>query len=129
PEEEDYPVPHDEGGTCLEEDNPAFNSINWHVPTSSSGIANLPGSRVMVSLGLWDTIDYVGSTFVQASPTMQEPGHNSDFYHGGAPPIWGNATTATYIEPNCKPNYLSMMSYLFQARGLFDNVTANAGIP
>jgi len=84
---------------------------------------------VMVSLGLWDTIDYVGSIFVQASTTMHELGHNIELYHGGSAPIYGNATTATYIEPNCKPNYLSIMSYLFQARGLFDNVPAHAGIP
>src|SRR5206468_1174421 len=28
--------------------------------------------------------------------------------------------TSTYIEPNCKPNYLSSMSYMFQVIGLFD---------
>ena len=128
-DEEDNPVPYSDGGTCLEEDNPAFNPVNLHVPTSSSGIANLPGSRVMVSLGLWDTIDYVGSPFVQASTTMHELGHNIELYHGGATPVWGNAATATVIEPNCKPNYLSVMSYLFQARGLFDDVPAHAGLP
>ena len=35
----------------------------------------------------------------------------------------GRFDTATYVEPNCKPNYLSVMSYLFQAHGLFDDLS------
>jgi len=73
---------------------------------------------------MWD--EFVGSPFVRASTMFHELGHNLGLFHGGLPPIWGDKTknppTATYIEPNCKPNYLSSMSYLFQVNGLLDNL-------
>ena len=74
----------------------------------------------MVTLGLWD--EFVARPFVRASTTFHELGHNLNLWHGGLPAIWGNKAqvTATYIEPNCKPNYFSSMSYLFQKHGLFD---------
>src|SRR5262249_23274303 len=78
-------------------------------------------SRALVSLGLWDRSHFIGAPFIQASTTVHELGHNFELYHGGAVPIWGTAGSATYVEPNCKPNYLSAMSYLFQSRGLLDN--------
>jgi hypothetical protein len=106
-------------GTCSMPltDNPEF-----HVPKSVSGSADLPGGNVMITLGLWE--DFVGTPFVQASTTLHELGHNLDLWHGGLPAIWGNKPVigqgaATYFEPNCKPNYLSSMSYLFQVHGLF----------
>jgi len=98
--------------SCVK-DNPQF-----HVPTSASGIADLPGSTALITLGLWD--NFQGSTFMQASTTLHELGHNLNLWHGGAPAIWGNATAPTVVEPNCKPNYQSSMSYLFQAHGLVD---------
>ena len=85
----------------------------------------------MISLGLWDTTTFLGSPFVQASTTMHELGHNIELY-GGDRPVWGPAntpTTPTYFVPNCKPNYQSIMSYLFQSRGLFDDLPVHAGIP
>jgi hypothetical protein len=93
---------------------------NHHVPTSASGIAD-PGGNAMVTLGMWD--EFVGTPFVRASTIFHELGHNLGLFHGGLPPIWGDTTknTATYIEPNCKPNYFSSMSYLFQVHGLLDN--------
>ncbi len=86
--------------------NPA--SPDFHVPRGSSGIGDLPGGDALVSLGFWDR--FVGSDFVQASTTMHELGHNMGRSHGGDP-----------AEPNCKPNYLSVMSYLFQLHGLLDD--------
>jgi len=44
---------------------------------------------------------------MQASTLMHELGHNLGRRHGGDP-----------TEPNCKPNYQSVMNYLFQVRGL-----------
>ena len=41
---------------------------------------------------------------------MHELGHGLRLRHGGDP-----------VEPNCKPNYLSVMNYLFQLRGLRDD--------
>jgi hypothetical protein len=118
------------GGTSCARDNP-----DLRTPSSASGVADLPGGSAMVSLGLWD--GFVGRPFIQASTTVHELGHNFDLWHGGFAPTWGTLSTPTYVEPNCKPNYLSVMSYLFQARGLVDESgrphvdfsrTANVGL-
>ncbi len=114
------PASYDTNGTCASgsglTDNP-----DYHVPLSVSGVADLPGGNVLITLGLWE--NFVGTAFVQASTTLHELGHNLNLWHGGVPAIWGDqaAGTATYIEPNCKPNYLSSMNYLFQVHGLFDD--------
>jgi hypothetical protein len=106
-------------GMCRESDglepNPYF-----HRPTTASGIADLPGGNAMVTLGLWD--EFVGQPFVRASTTFHEIGHNLNLWHGGNPAVFGDEAlgTSTFIEPNCKPNYLSSMSYLFQVHGLYD---------
>jgi len=94
--------------------NPEF-----HIPSSSSGVADLPGANLMVTLGRWD--EFVGKPFVRASTMFHELGHNGNLSHGGFAPIPGNKvlSTANYVEPNCKPNYLSSMSYAFQVFGLF----------
>ena len=72
----------------------------------------------MITLGLWRSDipanDQVGSTLVQAGTLMHELGHNLGLSHAGL--------TST---PNCMPDYPSVMSYLYQTRGLTD---AN-GIP
>jgi hypothetical protein len=96
-------------------------NADYHVPSSSSGVADLPGGNAMVTLGRWD--DFVGKPFVRASTTFHELGHNLNLSHGGFAPIAGNKAlnTATFIEPNCKPNYLSSMSYSFQVLGLFSD--------
>lgn len=113
----DYDVITDGARLCVTP-NPQF-----HVPSSASGVADLPGGNVLVTLGLWDTEHFVGSPYVQASTILHELGHNVNLWHGGQPAIWGNKAqgTTTYVEPNCKPNYLSSMSYLFQVHGLFDD--------
>jgi hypothetical protein len=122
------PAPYPDNGTSCAPgtDNPAFDPAQYHVPTTASGVADLPGGNALVTLGFWD--EYVGRPFVRASTTFHELGHNLNLWHGGRPAIWGDdappaptAPSATYIEPNCKPNYQSSMSYLFQVHGLFDN--------
>ena len=102
--------------------NLGFNALNYHVPSNASGIANLPGSRVLVTLGGWDAASFVGGEYMQTATTVHEIGHNVGLHHGGKEPIWGNATTPTKVEPNCKPNYLSIMNYLFVANGLLDDL-------
>lgn len=81
--------------------------------STSSGIAELPRNDYMVSLGsfTFDPILFhnVGSRAEQAGTLMHELGHNLDLHHGG-----GN-------DVNCKPNYLSIMSYSFQ----FPNFVSN----
>lgn len=102
--------------------NPAF-----RVPTSASGRGDLPGGDFVVTLGLWDNERFVGSDFVQASTTLHELGHNFERWHGGDPPtvrtaaVNGVSRLSVAFEPNCKPNYLSVMSYLFQVNGLVDD--------
>ena len=99
-------------------------SPDFHHPTTASGVADLPGGNVLVTLGLWD--DFVGRPFVRAATTFHETGHNLGLWHGGYAAVWGNkhplvgSPTSTDIDPNCKPNYLSSMSYMFQVIGLFD---------
>jgi hypothetical protein len=78
-------------------------------PRNVSGIGDFLGADNQVSLGLWDFAR--GTTFMQASTFMHEVGHGLGLRHGG---ITG--------QPNCKPNYQSVMNYLFQVRGLINNL-------
>ena len=98
------------------------------MPRSSAGVADVPGGDFIISLGFWD--GFVGTDFVQASTTMHELGHNLERWHGGDPPQFSSVAAGVssapedrviLFEPNCKPNYLSVMSYLFQVRGLLDD--------
>jgi hypothetical protein len=89
---------------------------NPRVPVANSGIADSNGGDLMITLGLWD--NEVGTGFVQAATLMHELGHNFGLRHGGV-------LRSGMLEANCKPNYQSVMNYLFQVRGLWDS----AGVP
>jgi hypothetical protein len=74
----------------------------------SSGGAEGPGNDAYVSLGYpgWGNVingHDTGSTDYKAATFMHEYGHNLNLKHGGS------ADT-----PTCKPNYISVMNYLFQ---------------
>lgn len=73
---------------------------------SSSGVSELPGDDLVISLGAsgWGTYNghTVGSVDQQQGTLMHEFGHNLGLRHGGN------------VDENCKPNYLSVMSYSFQ---------------
>ncbi|MEJ2242689.1 MAG: hypothetical protein P8Y18_11205 [Candidatus Bathyarchaeota archaeon] len=69
-------------------------------PTTSSGLAELGGNDFLVSLGSWSTNP--GTHDEQAATFMHELGHTLGLQHGGKDNI------------NYKPNYLSIMNYLFQ---------------
>ena len=84
-------------------DNPQV--PQYYQPKNMSGIADVNGSDLMITLGLWDFA--TGTAFMQASTFMHELGHNLGRRHGG-----------DEGQPNCKPNYQSVMNYLFQVRGL-----------
>jgi len=73
--------------------------------TNRSGIAGVPGSDLIVALG---RVLSVNERYrdEQAGTFMHELGHNLNLKHGGQDWI-GN-----------KPNYLSVMNYDFQKRGL-----------
>jgi sugar lactone lactonase YvrE len=84
----------------------------------TSGEGYMPGVDFIVSLGGWgprvgaEGCDvpfrrlFVGGVDQQAGTFMHELGHNLGLHHGG-----GNGI-------NYKPNYLSVMNYAFQTRGL-----------
>ena len=80
------------------------------VPAKTSGVADSGGGDLMITLGLWD--GQTGTPFIQGSTLLHELGHNLGLKHGGVVP-------SGLIEPNCKPNYQSVMNYLFQVSGLF----------
>jgi hypothetical protein len=84
-------------------------------PRRSSGIADSGGGGdLLVTLGLWG--DKQGLTFVEASTLTHELGHTLGLRHGGVLP---NRTIGT----NCRPNYQSVMNYLFQIGGVRDRTT------
>ncbi|MGC1708429.1 MAG: hypothetical protein WA799_01315 [Nitrosotalea sp.] len=66
----------------------------------SSGLGEEYGNDMMVTLG---ASGFSPSTADQEGTFMHELGHNLGLYHGGV---------AT--DPNCKPNFLSVMNYLYQ---------------
>lgn len=108
---------------CLNEDGSpdlACQDTNpdFHVPRTNSGIADLAGGDVLVTLGAFDDAEGlpVGTTFMQASTLMHELGHNFELTHAGLQSL----DPAVPREPNCKPLYLSVMNYLYQLRGLPD---------
>lgn len=80
--------------------------------TSSGESPGMPGMEFMVTLGAdkWGTNPItghtVGSIDQQAGTFMHELGHNLGLDHGGADDI------------NCKPNYLSVMSWSRQVSSL-----------
>ncbi len=92
---------------------------DFHVPRTNSGIGDFPGGDLLITLGAFDDAagNPIGTPFMQASTLMHELGHTFELTHAG-PPVMPR-------EPNCKSNYLSVMNYLFQLRGLLDP----AGVP
>ena len=74
---------------------------------TTSGCAEVPGNDFVITLGGWTRINNhgVGTTDQQAGTFMHELGHTLGLRHGGL----DNA--------NCKPNYMSVMSYTRQFGG------------
>lgn len=121
--------------------------VSSGAPKSTSGFSDLGGGDSLVTLGLWraddppicstDTslnccipnpaqgliptqtycTDQVGNSTVQAGTIMHEMGHPLFLTHGGYYPDWPGGPA---FGQNCKPNFLSVMNYLFQIRGLPD---------
>jgi hypothetical protein len=76
------------------------------VGTTASGCGEIHGDDVAITLGAFGPVDASGhqrgTTSQQAGTVMHELGHNLGLDHGGGDRF------------NCKPNYLSVMSYTFQ---------------
>ena len=80
--------------------------------SSSSGISELPGNKVLVTLHgfLADPLNANGQqmrTNFQAATLMHETGHSLSLRHGG-----------DELFVNYKPNYVSIMNYLYQLSGV-----------
>ena len=73
----------------------------------SSGYAEIGGNDALVTLASFES--GVGNTDQQAGTIMHELGHNLNLLHGGPNPV--DAAEIAFMSENCKPNYLSVMSY------------------
>lgn len=82
----------------------------------TSGIAEIGGNDLLVTLGSWAPANMrvqgasastaLATRNVEAATFMHELGHTLGLYHGGS------------SLDNCKPNYLSVMSYTLQTLAL-----------
>jgi hypothetical protein len=91
---------------------------------TSSGMSDVGGEDSLITLGLWPTGQ---TTPVQAGTFMHELGHTLGLTHGGFffDQLQANPNDYTpTVEANCKPNFQSVMNYLFQV-DLLDNGVSN----
>jgi hypothetical protein len=117
-------------------------AVTYLGPTSTSGHSDFRGGGdSMVTLGLWGAddapgcetdpsqplgsgqnycSDQVGTVNEQTGTLMHELGHTLTLTHGGTYYDSMNNPSVPMDELNCKPNYLSVMNYLFQVRGFAD---------
>jgi X-X-X-Leu-X-X-Gly heptad repeat protein len=84
---------------------------------STSGVSDIGGGDSLITLGLWGAAGQTDP--VQAGTLMHELGHSLGLTHGGLYYDTPGSYAPT-LEPNCKPNYQSVMSYQFQV-DLLDN--------
>jgi YVTN family beta-propeller protein len=84
---------------------------------TTSGFSDLGGGDSTVTLGKWKPPQTQSEQdYEQAGTLMHELGHSLGLTHGGR--YYPNGSTTPGFEPNCKPNYQSVMSYLFQVDGI-----------
>jgi hypothetical protein len=100
--------------------DPAF-SLTSGVLSTASGVSDIGGADSLVSLGLWGVDGQ--SVQVESGTMMHELGHSLGLTHGGLfiTPLAGGDYSFSF-EPNCKPNYQSVMNYLFQVDLLDGNL-------
>jgi hypothetical protein len=113
--------------------------ISYLGPTSTSGHSDFGGGGdSAITLGLWRADnaagcqpdpsvsataycdDQVGTLNVQTGTLMHELGHTLTFTHGGTYYKDPSNRSLPFYELNCKPNDITVMNYLFQARGFTD---------
>jgi hypothetical protein len=97
------------------------NSQNEDGKSGSSGYAEIIGNDIIVTLGSWGLNSKSANELnklvnFQAATIMHELGHNLGLDHGGDEGI------------NNKPNYYSVMNYLYQLMGLGSNPKTSSAI-
>ena len=108
-----------------DEREPMLAVISGNV-SSISGYSDLGGADSAVTLGKWAPNPGQPQNTkanVQAGTLMHELGHTIGLAHGGAYEDTAGSYALTY-GGNCKPNYQSIMNYLFQIDLLPGNVLA-----
>jgi hypothetical protein len=102
-------------GTYSKSTDPHLSVASGQAGTGS-GISDVGGADSLITLGLWGADGQLVNT--QAGTFMHELGHSLGLTHGGFYYDQLNAQNPTNFvrtfEPNCKPNYLSVMNYFFQ---------------
>jgi hypothetical protein len=115
--------------------------VSYLGPTSTSGHSDFGGGGdSVITLGLWGFDDplgcisdpgqsltgtqvycnnQTGTADVQTGTLLHELGHSLGLTHGGTYYSDVNPSLPIY-EVNCKPNFVSVMNYLFQVRGFVD---------
>ncbi|HLJ16724.1 MAG TPA: hypothetical protein VKV15_19670, partial [Bryobacteraceae bacterium] len=95
-------------------------AISSGTASTGSGFSDLGGGDSLITLGLWGAD---GQTVpVQSGTLMHEIGHALGLTHGGSYADTAGSYALTF-EANCKPNYQSVMNYLFQVDLLTDPVS------
>jgi hypothetical protein len=97
-----------------------FLAIGSGVASTRSGISDIGGADSLISLGLWGPDGQTDQ--VQSGTLMHELGHSLGLTHGGLSRMQVSGGYAFSFEPNCKPNYLSVMNYMFQVDLLDGNL-------
>src|SRR5262249_18722922 len=78
------------------------NTPLFHVPRTNSGMGDVGGGDVLVTTGAFGN-NFVGQDPVVAGTIAHELGHNLERRHAG-----------DTFSPNSKPNYVSVMNYVYQ---------------
>jgi hypothetical protein len=118
-------------------------AVTYLGPTSSSGHSDFRGGGdSIVTFGLWGADDpagcepdpsqwplpagqvycnnEVGTVEEQIGTLLHELGHTLTLTHGGTYYTDLNNPSVPKDELNCKPNFVSVMNYLFQVRGFVE---------
>jgi len=102
--------------TYTQSTDPGLSVASGRIYTTS-GVSDIGGADSLITLGLWGAAGQTDQ--VQAGTFMHELGHSLGLWHGGLYYDTPGSYTPTF-EPNCKPNYQSVMNYQFQV-DLLDN--------
>ena len=82
-----------------------------------TGLAEQPGNDIIVSMGQFRDANIAPRLLTEAGTFMHELGHNLGLDHGG--PLFINGVPqGENVKLNFKPNYISVMNYSHQARGI-----------